>query len=280
MHTESRAEKTNCFICESLMINLSLQYITNQDYSDNHITSYYFAGGKGNYFDGGVRVPGILHWPGHVRPGTVSSTVISQMDVFPTLVNMVGGQVPKDRIIDGKDISSLLDINAPAADIPTTSHAEKTADAEQLPRALFFYCNDIIFSVRYGDFKFHYKSQPIKTRQEYGQEVCGEAGFPEDYKFECLFCGSECILHHDPPLIFNVEADPGEIYPLDPSLNIDLLKGLERAVRIHKAQMVVGRPLFSSFSLKSIPCCDTQSPQCTCNYYNNNDNMDKIRINQ
>ncbi len=222
-----------------------------------------FAGGKGNFFDGGLRVPGILRWPGHIRPGMVSSKVISQMDLFPTFVKMAGGTIPNDRIIDGKDIRHKLSLPLnPAAE----SDEEARQDmSKQTNDQLFFYCNDKLFAVRYGDYKVHFRTMPVKTRSEYGA-TCGEAGFPNDYYFECLFCQSPCVQKHDPPLIYNLAADPGEIYSLDPNLNQELLQEIDRIVANHESTLEKGPALFTSLSIRSIPCCDTSSPGCKCNY--------------
>ncbi|XP_072025590.1 arylsulfatase-like [Amphiura filiformis] len=222
-----------------------------------------FRGGKANYFEGGLRVPGIMRWPGHISPGIVSSTVISQMDLFPTLVTMVGGEVPIDRKIDGLNMLSHLPLNISSADDMETTPKPTELDI----RPLFFYCNDNLFAVRYGAFKIHYQTMPVKSRLEYGQtDTCLEAGFPTQNYFNCLWCGSFCVEKHDPPLIYNVEADPGETYPLNPKLYGDLLADLSDVVNKHKAGLEPGDPIFSSFAPSSIPCCNPDNPGCSCNY--------------
>ena len=216
-----------------------------------------FSGGKGNFFEGGMRVPGIIRWPGRIPHDTVSSQVISQMDIFPTLVNMVGGKMPNDRVMDGRDI-------LPTLTLITSENKTQSLRADE-KRALFFYCNDKLFSVRYGDFKFHFKTMPVKSKEGYA-ETCGEAGFPNDYYFNCLFCFSPCVQQHDPPLIFNLASDPGEIYALNPDLNQGILQELYAVVEQHESQLVKGPALFTSLSVQSIPCCDRSSPGCSCNY--------------
>ncbi|RXM99865.1 Arylsulfatase F [Acipenser ruthenus] len=57
-----------------------------------------YKGGKGmGGWEGGIRVPGIFRWPGTLSPGSVIDEPTSLMDVFPTLVNLAGGELPKDR---------------------------------------------------------------------------------------------------------------------------------------------------------------------------------------
>ncbi|XP_072049931.1 arylsulfatase-like [Amphiura filiformis] len=55
-------------------------------------------GGKLHFWEGGVRVPGIFHWPGHIRPGSISETVASQLDIFPTLMQITVAVAAKTHI--------------------------------------------------------------------------------------------------------------------------------------------------------------------------------------
>ena len=48
-------------------------------------------------WEGGIRVPGIFRWPGVLPAGRVIQEPTSLMDVFPTVVQLGGGQVPQDR---------------------------------------------------------------------------------------------------------------------------------------------------------------------------------------
>jgi arylsulfatase A-like enzyme len=67
-------------------------------------------GAKGSTWEGGVRVPGIVRWPGHVPAGRTSDAPIATLDVMPTFAALAGAadQVPTDRIIDGVDQRELL----------------------------------------------------------------------------------------------------------------------------------------------------------------------------
>jgi arylsulfatase A-like enzyme len=58
--------------------------------------------GKGSVFDGGIRVPFVISWPGVLEQGVVNTDdVVSSMDIFTTTVELAGGRIPTDRIIDG-----------------------------------------------------------------------------------------------------------------------------------------------------------------------------------
>lgn len=62
--------------------------------------------GKGSAYEGGVRVPLIVRWPGVARAGSTSHVPVMGMDLHPTLLAMAGLQPPNE--IDGDDFSTLL----------------------------------------------------------------------------------------------------------------------------------------------------------------------------
>lgn len=67
-------------------------------------------GAKGSTWEGGVRVPAIVRWPGHVPAGRTSDAIVSTLDVLPTFAALAGASehVPDDRIVDGVDQRQLL----------------------------------------------------------------------------------------------------------------------------------------------------------------------------
>lgn len=81
-------------------------------YSDNGgfeqlSSNYPYRGGKSMVWEGGVRVPLAIRWPGKVKPGTVNDDLVSSDDFFPTLAEMVGyDQLPND--IDGISMLETL----------------------------------------------------------------------------------------------------------------------------------------------------------------------------
>jgi arylsulfatase A-like enzyme len=59
-------------------------------------------------FEGALRVPFAIRWPGNIPAGGASNEIVHEMDLFPTLARIVGGKVPDDRIIDGMDMSDFF----------------------------------------------------------------------------------------------------------------------------------------------------------------------------
>ncbi|WP_299552301.1 sulfatase [Seonamhaeicola sp.] len=63
--------------------------------------------GKGSYYEGGIRVPFIVKWPNHVKAGGKNTNTVSQLDIYPTLQQIVGAP-DKASILDGIDITPQL----------------------------------------------------------------------------------------------------------------------------------------------------------------------------
>ncbi|MEM1166518.1 MAG: sulfatase [Planctomycetota bacterium] len=64
--------------------------------------------GKGHLYEGGLRVPLIVRWPGVVEPGTESSFVTVNTDFFPTLLDIAGGEPTAEPHLDGTSIEPAL----------------------------------------------------------------------------------------------------------------------------------------------------------------------------
>lgn len=74
-------------------------------------------GRKGSVFEGGVRVPTLVRWPGRIPAGSASDEVAAAMDLFPTFAALAGAELPRDRKLDGADIWPIL-AGSPEAQSP------------------------------------------------------------------------------------------------------------------------------------------------------------------
>ena len=97
-------------------------------------------GTKRTNFDGGVRVPCLVRWPGRIPAGSTSRSVTSAMDLLPTLATIAEGTLRDDRVRDGFDISSVW-LH------PDTASSER----EVLP----YYWKNNLEAVRRGRWKLH-----------------------------------------------------------------------------------------------------------------------------
>ena len=65
-------------------------------------------GGKGMLYEGGIREPMFVCWPGVVKAGTICDTPVIGIDLYPTILEMAGAQKPRGKLLDGRSIVPLL----------------------------------------------------------------------------------------------------------------------------------------------------------------------------
>jgi arylsulfatase A-like enzyme len=64
--------------------------------------------GKGFLYEGGIREPLIIKWPGATKPGSVCDVPVSSIDFYPTILEMAGGKADPPQVIDGVSLVPLL----------------------------------------------------------------------------------------------------------------------------------------------------------------------------
>jgi arylsulfatase A-like enzyme len=82
-------------------------------FSDNggvrNITSMQpLRGGKGMLYEGGIRVPLVVRWPGRIPAGTTCAEPVIGIDFYPTILEIAGVRNPRGQILDGRNIVPLL----------------------------------------------------------------------------------------------------------------------------------------------------------------------------
>ena len=65
-------------------------------------------GYKFQTYEGGMRVPCIMRWPGVIPEGATCSEIIASIDLLPTLAGLAKVDLPRDRVIDGVDVFSMM----------------------------------------------------------------------------------------------------------------------------------------------------------------------------
>ena len=71
-----------------------------------------FSGHKGNYYEGGMRVPMFVHWPAGIKQTGIYKQLVSTMDILPTAIDVAGGEIPSS--VDGKSLVPIFrDVDAP-----------------------------------------------------------------------------------------------------------------------------------------------------------------------
>ena len=64
--------------------------------------------GKGRIYEGGQRVPLMVRWPGRVEEGSDSESIVGPIDLYPTILEVLGAETPTDHILDGESIMPIL----------------------------------------------------------------------------------------------------------------------------------------------------------------------------
>jgi arylsulfatase len=119
-----------------------------------------FKGGKLTTWEGGMKAPMVVRWPGHIKPGTVKNELFAALDWLPTLVNIAGG--PKGNALNEQIMAGKYPgIRKTKLDgFDQTDYLE--GKSEKSAREVFFYYTGSQPSaVRYKNWKMYYTmSQP------------------------------------------------------------------------------------------------------------------------
>ena len=156
-------------------------------------------GMKSQNWEGGIRVPLLVKWKGHIAPGHVSAEAAGVIDLFPTLIKAAGLTLPKDHLLDGRDIFSLF-----------------TSAAKSPHEALFSFYNDKLQTVRSGKWKLHLLSPEsaqlpsdeswIDPRLPDGVTLLAPFEQPKATRFPGVKTGTPAVAG----LLFDLETDPAE----------------------------------------------------------------------
>ncbi len=108
-----------------------------------------FRGYLGDVHEGAVRTPMMIRWDGHISPGLETNEIVAISDIYTTLANIVGVQIPKDRAIDGVDQSCLLYDNC-----------------EQTPReGVLYFHQETLMAAKWRQFKFYFRGEGVQQEQ-------------------------------------------------------------------------------------------------------------------
>ena len=150
-----------------------------------------------------MREQDIAWWRGRIKPG-VAHEMACSMDLFNTSLALAGAAVPTDRAMDGVNLTPIL-----------------FGDGKSLRDTVIYYRGNELFAVRKGNFKMH-----VQTAPGYGSP-----GNP--LKFE----------KHDPPLLFNLAADPGEKVDVA-GKHPEVVAEMRKLLAEHQTTLVQGKPQY------------------------------------
>jgi len=128
----------------------------NITYPDGGVTP--FRGGKLTTWEGGMRAPCVIRWPGHIKPGTVYDQIFASLDWVPTFVDIAGG--PKGdalkKQIEAGQYSGIVKTTLDGVD--QRAYLEGTSQSAR--DTFFYYTGPKPSAVRYKNWKFYYTMVP------------------------------------------------------------------------------------------------------------------------
>lgn len=173
-----------------------------------------FRCGKTTTWEGGFRVPAVAWWPGRIKTGRTTKFA-TILDLLPTFFNLAGAEIPQDRKMDGYDMSPIL-------------YYKQDSERES-----FAYIPDFVdssygpFAIRWSHYKAHFYTAGGNAAPDYPDIACRN---------------TTNITLHDPPVLYDLWMDPGEMTPLDPYENYYLLQKMIEVREEYIADLEWGLP--------------------------------------
>ncbi len=126
-----------------------------------------FKATKGTVFEGGFRVPCIVRWPGHIKPGTVENGIFSGLDWFPTLLAAAGNPNITEQLLKGvklgdREYKNHLD-GYNQMDLLTGKGPSKRHE-------VWYFGGPKLGAVRLDDLKFQFYQQPRRLARAQGRD--------------------------------------------------------------------------------------------------------------
>ena len=148
--------------------------------------------GKGTTYEGGVREPGIMWFPKYIKSGIINRDLVSTLDIFPTICDLVGIPLPNDRTYDGYSLYDYL-FNNGAIKRDIIYYWPKDPNPD-------FGWTKSLHAIRINEYKLHY--------------IIG--GSHADNNYIDPSCRNNATEHYlTTPLLYNLYHDVGEKYPIN-----------------------------------------------------------------
>ena len=185
-------------------------------------------------WEGGHREPGIVAWPGRIRP-RVSNALVSALDVLPTFSALARAPLPANRMFDGIDISHVL-LNGSEAGHKFLAHPNSGASG----------LKGDLDTLRKGDWKIMYQTGGAKP---------------------CNHSGGKSI-RHDPPLLFNIKDDMQESTALDVTKKpyAQVLAEMKQLLSQIMESIAKDNTTVANYDedKNARPCCNSSHVACRC----------------
>jgi arylsulfatase A-like enzyme len=187
-------------------------------------------GTKFQTWEGGVRMPAIAWWPGHIAPASASTQLASTLDLFATILDLAGlsHEMPTGRVMDTYSLRPILLPGSTRTLLGSSGSSEEMTDGggggasssgsagalrrrrpvngvssggpqqqQQQREVMFLYNGCTLAAVRKGEWKAHYRTTPPSGNGGIG----GGVFYPPPGD-------------HDPPVLYHIPTDPAERFPI------------------------------------------------------------------
>lgn len=148
-------------------------------------------GNKGSYYEGGIREPFLVRWPGVTKPGSRSDVPVINVDLFPTFLAAAGAAVPPDKVLDGESLLPLL-----------------TGETSLARKAIFWhfpgYLNSPVIRGRELDVRTGFRSRPVTVIHNGDWKL---HLFHEEWQLDG---GREKLATNNAVELYNLQEDIGE----------------------------------------------------------------------
>lgn len=214
-----------------------------------------FKGTKGTGFEGGFRVPALIRWPEHIKPGSVENGIFSGLDWFPTLVAAAGNPDITNQLLKGVQLGDRTYKNHLDG---YNQMALLTGTGPSARHELFYFAGPHLSAIRIDDFKFQFIQQPygwpgekittdmpsiVNLRQDPFERVStlrGESPLTGAFGYGNEFYAREfwrfVMVQQE---VFKLAQTAIEFPPMQPtaSFNLDAIKKqIEEMIKAHAAQ--------------------------------------------
>ena len=179
-----------------------------------------FRSEKNTNWEGGWRVPAMVKWPGHIKPGSVSNGIVAGMDYFPTILAVAGKDDIKADLLDG--YTSKTNGRSYKVHLDGYNVLPHLLDPDHVPsprKELFYFSDDgDLMALRYGPWKMVFMEQRAPGT---------------------LAVWSNPFTPLRVPLVLNLRRDPYEIAPITSNTYYDWM--MDRAYLLVPAQAYVAK---------------------------------------
>lgn len=183
--------------------------------------------GLGSCWEANNIMPAVARWPGTIPSGK-TDVMVSTLDILPTILDLLGLEARQG--IDGQSLLPLL-----------TETVDRNAD----------YCDGrILYFWRDG-----FEDGPLPPPFGRFDVVAAKFGRVKAWIYtKSAHYNSDKEVFHDPPLLFDIIADPAEEFPLDPKEHKEVIDTILLSIDQHKRTISYGNPLTLDNDPRNFPC--------------------------